>query len=220
MSLATPTTILAFALGLSFLSQIWDFTVANSNVLAALATIFIAITSLYVSLRTLSFADKQRRHNEYSLRPLLYITRTHPAQNEKNCHGLHLRNFGTGPAQNVSYEFEFDGVKYQNQDEFYNAFRMKFVKDGWAPEYSNLIGRYFVEALFPNQSERFLWLYPETDVDWPVNHPQNKEDIIESFHDLLKITKVHVKYHTPYQEVISFQFPLPKGEQNGGGKSI
>lgn len=192
--------------------MIWQFLSDNHGVLAALATIFIAISSLWISLRSLAFASKQREHNELSIMPHLAFTTTYPAVNQDQCHAIYLRNFGTGPARDLNYQFQIDGTKYSDEDSFLEDFQSEFRAALYAAGFDvptltqSLTGRYFVPALFPNQSERILWLWSESDVQWPTND-ENKKDLIKVFHDLIDRIEIEISYTTPHNRTLSVSTP-------------
>jgi hypothetical protein len=203
-----PVIAFGVALALSERAMIWEFFKANHAPLAAIGTIFIAISSLWVSLRSLAFAAKQREHNELSIRPYLEFTRTRPTKGEKESHGIYLRNFGTGPAKLIEYKFKIDGTEYSNSEEFIVALKNLIIRDICAAGFSGSIfnnpwiGRYFVPALFPNQSERILWIYNDW-VEGTSTDEQNIQELIEAFHCSLDRIQIDVSYITPHNKKLT-----------------
>ena len=181
----------------------------HGDAVTAISTIFIAISSLIISIKTLGFLAAQQRHHESSIMPHLEVTNAMPT-NLKERHGLHLKNFGTGPARSIRYSFTLDGEVITEKNEFIKKFKELFFKQLYDEGFSSdilppkLIGTYFVPALFPNGSELILWLCSENETKWNFNDKKNEADLIAAFHRSLSKVGIEILYLTPHNKALKY----------------
>lgn len=126
------------------------------------------------------------------------------------CHAVYVRNFGASLARDIKYEFQIGEDSFTNAEQFFQEFAKKFVSH-YALDYGTTfedanqgwIGRYFSPALYPNHTERILWLKGAEDGMHFSQNEEDKRQVFDAFHDLLEQTDIRVIYSSPHKRRFS-----------------